>query len=630
MPRNFDPAWQERFAAKIRTADEAVAGIRDGQHVFVGSGAAVPQTLVEALARRTDLSDVEVSHILTLSAAPYAAPELGQSFRHNAYFIGANVRQAVAQARADHTSIFLNDIPRLFRSGRKRIDVALISVSPPDEHGFCTYGVACDVVKSATESARVVVAEVNEMMPRMLGDAFIHSNNIDVMLPSERPIIEAPQGRPDELSRQIGAHICTLIEDGCTMQLGIGGIPDGVLFYLDQFRDLGVHSEMFSDGVISLVEKGAITNARKSLNPGKMVCSFVMGSRKLYDFVDNNLLVDCRPTEYTNDPFIVAQNDKMVAINAALEIDLTGQVCADSLGTTFFSGFGGQVDFIRGAARSRGGRPIIALPSTAQDGQCSRIVPMLKPGAGVVTGRADVHYVVTEFGVAYLHGKTARERALALIQIAHPDFREQLVEDARQRHLLPRNQISVSTGRLGYDESLERRVTLRDESTAFLRPIRLTDEAKLRDLLYRLSPQLQYDPFFQLHFSSASARLQAFLQHHYEADRTLMVLAGPADDAELFGIGHYKRVNGSPQADAAIFVRDDWRRLGVGWEILSALIESATAAGVEEFITVLPTDSAPRMLRALQSQGYGPVVESSDENVRLRIPFSREVPAATG
>jgi 4-hydroxybutyrate CoA-transferase len=353
--------WQERYADKVFTAEQALACVRHGQRVFLGSGAGEPQTLIEALSVREDIADTEIVHILTLGLATYAEPRLGHRFRHNAYFIGPNVREAVAQGRADYTPIFLSEIPALFRSGRTAIDVALIAVSPPDERGDCTYGVSTDIVKAAAESARVVVAEVNAQMPRVFGDCRINVDRIAMLVPSDRPVLEAVQGTPDELSGRIARLVAALIEDGATLQLGIGKIPDAILHNLEGFRDLGIHTEMFSDGIIPLVEKGVITGARKTLHPGKIVASFVMGSRRLYDFIDNNPLIEFHPTEYVNDPFIISQNDKMVSINAAIEVDLTWQVCADSLGPTFYNGV---------RSTSRAGRP--ARKTASRSSFCRR------------------------------------------------------------------------------------------------------------------------------------------------------------------------------------------------------------------------------------------------------------------
>jgi len=429
--------WHQTYRDKLVTATAAVKCVTLGQRVFIGSGAAEPQTLVAALAERGgELAGNEIIHILTLGIAPYADACYRDAFRHNALFIGANVRTAVAEGRADYTPIFLSEIPRLFRSRRLALDIALIQVSPPDAQGFCSYGVSVDVVKAAAESAGMVIAEVNPRMPRTLGDSFIHVSRIRHLVAADAPLLESVPAEPDAVALEIGRHVAGLIEDGSTLQLGIGAVPNAVLQQLRHRRDLGIHTEMFSDGVMDLIEAGAITCARKTLLPGKVVTSFCMGSQRLYRYVHNNPMFEFRPVEFTNDPAIIAQNAKMVAINAALEVDLTGQVCADSIGSRFYSGIGGQVDFIRGSARSEGGKPIIVLRSTAKAGTVSRIVPHLHEGAGVVTTRGDVHFVVTEYGVADLWGKSIRERVRALVAIAHPDFRDELLLEATRRHLI--------------------------------------------------------------------------------------------------------------------------------------------------------------------------------------------------
>jgi acetyl-CoA hydrolase len=434
---------KRQYERKFVTAAEAVAVIRSRDRVYIHPGCAVPQVLVDAMvARYRELEDVEVCHLLGVSEAAYARPEMTGHFRHNAFFIGKNVRKAVWEGRADFTPIYLSEIPALLLSRTYPIDVALIQVSPPDEHGYCSFGVGVECTKTATEVAKVVIAQVNTNMPRVLGDSFIHLSKIDYCVEAVSPLRELPQLEGDETPeeienyRKIGAHVAGLVEDGATLQLGIGRIPDSVVQYLGDRKHLGIHSEMVSDGIIPLVESGVITCQMKTLLPGKIVASFVLGSQKIFNFIDNNPFVEWRPTQFTNDPFTIARNRKMVAINSAIQIDLTGQVCADSLGHRFFSGFGGQTDFIRGAAKSPGGRPIIALPSTAKDHTISRIVPRLAPGAGVTTTRGDVHHVATEYGVVNLHGKTIRERTEALISIAHPSFRRELEEFAMQEHYL--------------------------------------------------------------------------------------------------------------------------------------------------------------------------------------------------
>jgi len=424
----------EIYKSRLTTPEEAVKVVQSGMRIYLGGGAGAPQVLSQALVERADeLRNVEIVHVLAFSEAPYLRPEYSQSFRHRALFMGPNARKAVAEGRADYTPIFLSEVPRLFREGNLPLDVAFIQVSPPDEHGFCSFGVEVGVTKPAAQAARVVVAEVNRQMPRVLGDSFIHVSKLDAIVEVDYPLPEAPQGTYSPEQARIGEFIAEMIPDGATLQLGIGSIPDAVLANLGDRRDLGIHTELFSDGVIDLVNRGVITNERKTLHPGKIIAGFLFGSQRLYDFVHDNAMIELHPSDYVNDPFIIAQNEKMIAINSAIEIDLTGQVCADSIGTRFYSGIGGQVDFVRGAARSKGGKAIIALPSTAKGGTVSRIVPQLKPGAGVVTSRGDVHYVVTEYGVASLHGKSIRERALELINIAHPDFRDELRHYAKSQ-----------------------------------------------------------------------------------------------------------------------------------------------------------------------------------------------------
>src|SRR5712692_2193124 len=419
--------WIDDYRRKLLNAHEAVRLTKSGDRVFTNGNAATPRPLLHALIeRKNELEAVELVHLL-LMGNEFSAPGLKGHFRHNALFVGPGDRQAVNAGHADYTPIFLSEIPALFSSGLLPLDVAILQVSPPDEHGFMSLGIEVLASKAAAEAARTVIVQVNQQMPRVLGDSFLHVSRVHAVVES---------GGFGEVEKQIGQHIAAVIPDGATLQMGIGTIPDAVLASLTGKRDLGVHTEMISDGVMQAMEAGIFTGVRKTLHPGKALATLILGSRALYRFVDNNPAFELHPSTYTNDPFVIAQNDNLIAINSALEVDLTGQVCADSIGTAIYSGFGGQLDFIRGAARSRGGKPIIALPATARGGEMSRIVPLLKPGAGVVTTRGDVHDVVTEFGVAQLYGKTLRQRARALIDIAHPQFRETLERAARERKLL--------------------------------------------------------------------------------------------------------------------------------------------------------------------------------------------------
>ncbi len=430
------------YQSKIVTSEEAVTKIHDGNRIFLTGNCSTPRMLLTALVNHaSNLKDVEICQALTVGPADYVGPEMEGHLRVNTMFISANIRKAVQEGRADFTPVLLSEFPLLFKNKVLPIDVALVHLSPPDEHGFCSFGIENGLTKSPAESAKVIIAEVNHQMPRTLGDSFIHVSRLNYIVPVDYPLAEMSMGSegPDEITEKIAGFIADLIPDGATMQMGIGAIPDAVLKYLYHKKDLGIHTELFSDGVIDLVERGVLTGARKSLHQGKIVAGFIIGSHNLYRWVDDNPMIELHPTEYINDPFIVAQNDRQVAVNSAIEVDLTGQVCADSIGPKLYSGVGGQLDFIYGASRSKGGVPIIALPSTAvmRDGSMiSRIVPMLKQGAGVVTSRNHIRYVVTEFGVASLYGKTIRERALSLINIAHPQFRDEMKKIAGDLHYI--------------------------------------------------------------------------------------------------------------------------------------------------------------------------------------------------
>jgi acyl-CoA hydrolase len=419
--------------SKFKTAEEAVKCIKSGDRVFIHSVAAAPQALVKAMVDRApELRNVEIVHLHTEGEAPYSRVEMKDSFHVNAFFVGANVRGAIQEGHANYIPVFLSEVPNLFRKGVLPLDVALLNVSPPDRHGFCTLGVAVDVARAAFETAACVVAQINPHMPRTQGDALIHTDDIDFMVEVEEPLHEAPPPELTDEDRMIGRHIAEIIDDGATIQMGIGSIPNAVLASLGDHKDLGVHTEMFSDGVIPLVESGVINGRLKVKHPGRMVAGFVMGTQRLYDFVDDNPQVLMLDIAYVNDTAVIRRNPKVTAVNSAIEVDLTGQVCADSIGMRQYSGVGGQMDFIRGASLSEGGKPIIALPSQTKRGQ-TKIVPFLKEGAGVTSTRAHVHYIVTEFGVANLYGKNLRQRASELIKIAHPDHREALERAAHER-----------------------------------------------------------------------------------------------------------------------------------------------------------------------------------------------------
>jgi acyl-CoA hydrolase/RimJ/RimL family protein N-acetyltransferase len=602
--------WQKRYADKLKTAREALKVIDRGDRIFVGSGAASPQLLIEEMTRRADdFVDTEIFHLMTLGAAPYVEQRFRHRFRHNAFFVGTNVRQAVAEGRADYTPIFLSEIPALFKRRRFQLDVALIQVSPPNRHGFCSFGISVDIVKPAAESAVAVVAEINPRMPRTLGDSFIHVDRIDALVEHDAPLPEFRYPEPGQVARKIAENVAGLIDDGSTLQLGIGAIPGALLdclACLQEKKDLGIHTEMLTEGVVDAIEAGVITNARKTLHPGKAVCSFCLGTQRLYDFVDQNPFFEFRPSDYVNDPFVIAQNDRMVAVNAALEVDLTGQVCSDSLGYLFYSGIGGQVDFMRGAARSKRGKPIIVLPSTTEDGETSRIVSHLSEGAGVVTTRGDVRYVVTEYGVTDLYGRNIRERALALINIAHPEFRDDLLSQAKLRHYAFVDQLPP----LGvYPRELETQATF-NGTEVFFRPVMPTDESLMQDLFYSLSEESIYYRFFARNSVMPHARVQRFTTIDYQKELAIVAVAGEEGHEEIIAVGRLTVESDTNMAEVAFLVRDDWQRKGIGTWLQSYLIEIARSRGIVALKARTLADNTA-VLRLIHKAGV--TIESTPE-----------------
>lgn len=598
------PDWRSKYKEKVCSAAKAMRLIRSGNSVFIGTGCGQPQHLVNALVEHcTEVSDVHIVHLLTLGSAPYADERSRERFRMNTFFIADNVRDALGKGIGDYIPMFLSEIPGEFESGRIPIDVALVSVSPPDAGGLCSLGVSVDIVKAAAANARYVIAQVNSFMPRTFGDSFIHVNDIEALVPYDEPLIEAPVTKSSEELRRIGQNIARLVEDGSTIECGIGAIPQMMAEYLTEKKDLGVHTEMFGDWIIDLVECGAITCAKKTLNRGKVVASFCMGTRRLYEYINNNPFFEFYPSEYVNDPFIISQHEKMVAINGALEIDLTGQVCADSLGYKFYSGIGGQVDFIRGAARSRGGKPIIALPSTAKDGQVSRIVPCLTQGAGVVTTRADVHYVVTEFGIAYLHGKSIRDRVLGLISIAHPKFRPELIKAAKDMGYLAQDQVVPDQTTVPYPEELEFYDTLHDGTQIFFRPVRPTDEAALSDMLYSLSPASLQRRFMTSTMRFPRRDIQELTNIDYKSNLAIVGTVPGVSGDQVVAIAQYFLDPKTQAAEVAFLVQDEWQQKGMGTLLLQYLTRIAKQRGVKRFYAkVLPTNKP--MLAVFYNSGY--------------------------
>jgi len=618
--------WRERYAGKICTAAQAIRLIHSGRRILIGSGAAEPAALVEAMVEHGHhLSDNDIVHLLTLGPAPYVKPGLQKRFRHTAFFIGANVREAVHEGRADFMPIFLSEIPRLIRSQRVRVDVALIQVSPPDARGYVSLGVSVDIVRAAVDNADLILAEVNPNMPRTHGDSFISVDRIKRLVPVEYPLPELPSDAPDEVAMAIGRNVAPLVPDGATLQVGIGSIPNGVLEALSGRNDLGVHTEMMSDGIKKLVEAGVITGRKKTLLPGKLVTSFIMGTRDLYDWVHEHPVIEMRPSGFTNDPFVIARNDGMISINSALAVDLTGQVAADTLMGRFFSGIGGQVDFIRGAARSQGGKAVIALPSTAKGGQVSRIQPAFEKGAGVVTSRGDVQYVATEYGVASLWGKNVRQRAVALIEIAHPDFRAELLAAAKERRYVFADQIAPRRVH-SWEEAREE--VLASGETVHVRPVRLTDEEELKDLFYRLSDQSTYSRFMGFKKSHPHEEMQALVDLDDERSMAIVISARGEEREAIVAMSRYDVDPATNLAEIAFVVRDEWQRKGLGTLLMKSMAEIARSSGLRGFTASVLADNKPMMMVFYRS-GLRLAVKRVDGTYELTARFEEGVPSSS-
>ena len=620
--QGFD--WKEKYKNKITTAASAMRLIKSGSHIFIGTGCAQPQHLVNALVEHSPgISDAHIIHLLTMGTAPYADDKFREKFKMNTFFIAENVRDALARGIGDYTPIFLSEIPSQFEAGRIPVDVALITVTPPDANGLCSLGVSVDIVKSAAANARFIIAQVNTKMPRTFGDSFIHVNDIEAMVPFDEDVIEFIQPEPDEVLRRIGQNVARLVEDGSTIECGIGRIPQALVEFLHDKKDLGIHTEMFGDWIMDLIDNDVVNCAKKTLNRGKVVASFCMGSRRLYDYIDNNPFFEFYPTEYVNDPYIISQHEKMVAINVGLEIDLTGQVCSDSLGFQFYSGIGGQVDFIRGAARSRGGKAIIAMPSTAKNYEVSRIVPSLTEGAGVVTTRGDVHYVVTEYGTAYLHGKSIRQRVMSLIDIAHPKFRPMLSQAAKIRKYIYSDQIVLDTENIRYPEELEAHKTLNDGTEIFFRPVKPTDEGALSEMLYSLSPQSIRTRYMMQTKTFPHKDVQQITNIDYQQNLAIVATVPGVSGEEVVGIAQYFLDPKTSSAEVAFIVQDEWQQKGMGTVLLDYLTEIAKQRDVKSFFAkVLPTNKA--MLTVFYNSGYKVNTEFDGDVYHIKYDLAKQ------
>jgi acyl-CoA hydrolase/GNAT superfamily N-acetyltransferase len=624
MPRQGG-VMQQHYAEKYASEEAIFTRIHRGDTIFISTACGEPQYLVQALMRHveahpTALVDAEVFHVWTLGVAPYAAEKFTRNFRHTSFFIGENTRAAVNQGLADYTPIFLSQIPALFSRQRVPVDVALIQTSPPDGHGYMSLGISVDITKAAAENASLVIAQVNTHMPRTHGDGFIHIDDVDFLVPHDEPLLTYQAAVQGDVVQRIGAYVARLIEDGDTIQVGYGSTPNAILAHLHEKKHLGVHTELLSDGLVELLKRGVVDNSQKRLNRGKSIATFCMGSTATYTFVHDNPAVEFRTADYTNDPLIIAQHDHMVAINSALEIDLTGQTTAESLGKRFYSGMGGQADFMRGAALSRHGRTILALPSTAENGIVSRLVPFLSEGAGVTLNRGDVHYVVTEYGIAYLHGKNIRERAMALIAIAHPTFRPWLIEEAKKLRLIYQDQAFIPGKKGEYPESLETYRTLPDGQEILLRPVKISDEPLLKAFFYALSDKSRYRRFISMRQDMPHERLQEFVVIDYTQAMVILAVIGDAAHEEVVGIGQYAIDAASHTADVAFVVRDDHQSRGIGTALLTYLTYLARKQGLLGFTADVLMDNTP-MLRVFEKMGFVMQRHSAAGMYELRMTF---------
>jgi len=619
-------AWQDLFREKVTDTRRAFRKLRRGQRIFIGSGCGEPQYLVRALEEQLPkLADLEILHILSLGKHSFLEESYHDKCRLKSFFVAAASREAVAEGRADYTPVNLVDVPKLFRSGVLPIDVALIQVSEPDQHGFCSLGISVDIVKAAAESARFVIAQINGRMPRTLGDSFIHVSDLDALIPWDEPLLEMPPPPINDVAKAIGAQVAKLIEDGSTLRVGVGSVPSAVLYALEDKKDLGVHTDMLTDPYVDLVEKGVITNARKTLHPGKIIASFCLGTKKLYDFVHNNPMVAFHPVEYTNNYLVISQNEKMVTLNSALEVDLTGQVCSDSVGYQIYSGVGGSVDFLRGARNSRGGKAIVVLPSTTLDGQ-SRIVPELTEGGGVVTTRGGVQYVVTEYGIAQLQGRSLRERALALIGIAHPDFREDLTRHAYRMKVLRRELFAISSARAIYPENLEVSQVFDEETRVFFRPAKPTDERLIREFFYSLPKDESYIRFLSTMKVYPQVDVNKLINIDYEKEMTLVGLVGDMEAERVVAVGRYVVDEETLIAEVDFAVHPDYGRKGIASFMIQYLSEIARKSGVRQFRAYISAGNE-RVFGVFQKLGY--FMESSfmEGLYEIRVHFDRTADA---
>ena len=601
--------WVKRnYDGKFLAEEQIFSLIHPGDQIFVGTACGEPQHLVSALVEYVRSNpkaffDAEILQVVTLGVAPYTDEKFKKNFRQNLFFIGSNTRAAVNRGLADYSPVFLSQVPKLFHRKLQTVDVAMVQVSPPDRHGYVSLGVSLDITRAAVENAKLVIAQMNIHTPRVHGDTFLHLRDIDFVVHRDEPLLEYETQVPDQIADKIGQYVARIVEDGDTLQVGYGSLPNAILAHLRGKKHLGIHTELLTEGVIQLMKEGVVDNSRKTLLRGKAVATFCMGKQETYEFLHENPGIEFRTIDFTNDPLTIAQNRNMTAINSALQVDLTGQSSAESIGRNFYSGIGGQADFMRGAVLSPGGKTILAIQSTAEDGKISRIVPFLHEGAGVTLTRGDVHYVVSEYGIAYLHGKNIRERAMDLIAIAHPEFRSWLIEEAKQAELIYKDQAFIPGKRGEYPETLETYRTTKTGQNLLLRPVKISDEPLLKDFFYSLSEKSIYYRFISVRKDMPHERLQEYVVIDYTKRMVILVVARDAEREEIVGVGQFDISEDAHTADTALVIRDDYQNQGIGHHLLAYLTNLARKRGLLAFTaSVLMENKA--MLHLLQKAGF--------------------------
>jgi len=617
--------WKKLYPDKFVSEERVFHNIHRGNRIFIGTACGEPQYLVRALIKYVEshpkgLFDAEILHVWTLGIAPYTDERFKSNFRHNSFFIGNNTRDAVNKGLADYSPLFLSQTPDLFHRRLVPIDVALIQTSPPDNNGYMSLGVSVDISKAAVENASLVITQTNPNMPRIHGDTFLHIKDVDFVVPYEEALLEYEDKVSDEIAQLIGKYVARMVEDGDTIQVGYGSIPNAILSNLTHKKNLGVHTELLSDGIVELMKKGVIDNTKKTIDRGKTIATFCMGTKKTYQYIHDNPSVEFRQVDYTNNPLIIAQNRNMTAINSALQIDLTGQATAESIGKTFYSGIGGQADFMRGALLAAKGKTILTIQSTAENETISRIVPFVSEGAGVTLTRGDIHYVVTEYGIAYLHGKNIRERAMELISIAHPKFRSWLIEEAKRFNLIYKDQAFIPEKKGEYPEELEIYKTTKSGLELLLRPVNISDESLLKEFFYSLSDRSLYRRFISSRVDMPHERIQEYTSIDYTKEMVILAITKKDKKEEVLGLGQYSIYEKSLTAEVAFLVRDKWQNIGIGMELLSYLTYLAKKDGLSGFTAEVLRENTS-MLHLFESMGFDIDKQSDSGMFELKMTF---------